>query len=783
MRNRIVFLITLSSLICYSVIKSQSISWQHILGGGGEGGGIRSYDIGKDGSYYLTGDALYFMDLSSVITDMPNSNRNFFIAKLDKNYKLLKQIILPTKGDEIHYISDEVIWIVGYNYSSVKLFDKEFKKGMFVLKLNSELDLVSSFSIDYSNDGSNYLIGDKLHITSSTDITLTIDSVTLTPTNGALNFCLELDADMKVSNIKIIPRVYDRIFSDNNDNTFHYGAFKLEAGKKLIIENQSFWTKELNGNFLAKVNKTNEVIWIKEFYGFEPTGLITKQDGSIIISGVGSARTVYLDNVLIQSPTLSNNPFIILSEIKSDGTLSPIEKIYSQYGGANNPRLIQNEDYIFLTCNFSGSVSVLNKTYHSPNGLSALLISFNNNGKPLNSIGFITQSTPFINYPMISFTQSKIKSLKELLLLYNTTGNFVSGNIEFNSKYKVNYGFIGINISTHSISVNALPVNSGQIIGTGNYIVGQVASLNALPSPGYIFKNWVENNSVLSVNPLLSLTVDNNRALEAIFLQRFNISVSVNPLNSGSVTGGGTYSNDEFAKIKAIPNSGYKFIGWYENNTLFSTLPEIEFKVNSNRSIYAHFELIPRLQISPLFVTVPFSAGNSTIEVSNVTGGTMSWTATSNVSWIIIASGSSGTNNGKVNFNYLSNAGDARVGKIIIKSIGAYDSPIDFEVRQDKFVSVEKYSDLIPIENALKQNYPNPFNPSTNIQFDIAKESFVMIRVYDVLGNELETLVNQNLPPANYSIKFDATKYNNGIYFYKLDADGFSQTRKMILLK
>lgn len=96
----------------------------------------------------------------------------------------------------------------------------------------------------------------------------------------------------------------------------------------------------------------------------------------------------------------------------------------------------------------------------------------------------------------------------------------------------------------------------------------------------------------------------------------------------------------------------------------------------------------------------------------------------------------------------------------------------------------------IPSEFALKQNYPNPFNPETIINFDISRSSFVTLKVYDVLGKELNVIVNENLPAGRYSKSFDASKLSSGIYFYTLKArqngsltGDYSETRKMILLK
>ena len=92
-------------------------------------------------------------------------------------------------------------------------------------------------------------------------------------------------------------------------------------------------------------------------------------------------------------------------------------------------------------------------------------------------------------------------------------------------------------------------------------------------------------------------------------------------------------------------------------------------------------------------------------------------------------------------------------------------------------------STVIPDKFSLEQNYPNPFNPVTNLEFGISDLGFVSLKVYDVLGKELKILVNEIRQPGNYKIEFDGSNLTSGIYFYTLNADGYSETKRMILLK
>jgi hypothetical protein len=98
-------------------------------------------------------------------------------------------------------------------------------------------------------------------------------------------------------------------------------------------------------------------------------------------------------------------------------------------------------------------------------------------------------------------------------------------------------------------------------------------------------------------------------------------------------------------------------------------------------------------------------------------------------------------------------------------------------------VGINTISSQIPDKFLLHQNYPNPFNPSSTIRYEIPKNSFVKLVVYDMLGRELEILVMEKQSPGIYEATFNASRYSSGIYYYKLTTEVFNETKKMILLK
>lgn len=97
--------------------------------------------------------------------------------------------------------------------------------------------------------------------------------------------------------------------------------------------------------------------------------------------------------------------------------------------------------------------------------------------------------------------------------------------------------------------------------------------------------------------------------------------------------------------------------------------------------------------------------------------------------------------------------------------------------------SVEVFDGKLPEAYKLFQNNPNPFNPSTTIKFSIPNSQFITLKVYDILGREVATLVNEEKIPGNYEVKFNGSNLSSGVYFYKLQSGSFSDTKKFILMK
>jgi hypothetical protein len=143
-----------------------------------------------------------------------------------------------------------------------------------------------------------------------------------------------------------------------------------------------------------------------------------------------------------------------------------------------------------------------------------------------------------------------------------------------------------------------------------------------------------------------------------------------------------------------------------------------------------------------------------------------------------------GTTTEKKNYIYYDNLTEVNTDKIAyrLKQVN-FNGTFTFS----NVVYVEK---VVPIDFSLSQNFPNPFNPTTNFEFrlpagkaGVSGFGLVTLKIYDVLGNEITTMVNEEKEPGEYKVHFDASHLPSGVYYYQLSAGSFSETKKMILLR
>lgn len=190
--------------------------------------------------------------------------------------------------------------------------------------------------------------------------------------------------------------------------------------------------------------------------------------------------------------------------------------------------------------------------------------------------------------------------------------------------------------------------------------------------------------------------------------------------------------------------------------------------------------------------------GGTSFSLVNVGGGVtaycnMKWVLGTNVCYLTSDQGPSGcalkSTNGGANWTIMTTAGcndithmDLVYTSGVVYAYAVNDSGNVIKL-VDNLVGVNNGNANIPSEYKLEQNYPNPFNPATTINYSLPKASYVTLKVYDVLGNEVMAVVNEYKTAGSYSTSVDGTNLSSGVYFYRLEAGNYTDTKKMTLLK
>jgi hypothetical protein len=171
------------------------------------------------------------------------------------------------------------------------------------------------------------------------------------------------------------------------------------------------------------------------------------------------------------------------------------------------------------------------------------------------------------------------------------------------------------------------------------------------------------------------------------------------------------------------------------------------------------------------YVEVSSNNGSTWQTVSACTGVNLTWTQQS----IDITDYVNASTQLKIRFRLFSDAGQT--------SNGWWVDDINLTNYCINPSGIRNLNNDIPKTFALEQNYPNPFNPSTHIKFQLPRAEFVTITIFDMLGKKVETLVSERKNAGYYDVSFDGTSLASGMYFYKIEAGNFTDTKKMILIK
>jgi len=152
-------------------------------------------------------------------------------------------------------------------------------------------------------------------------------------------------------------------------------------------------------------------------------------------------------------------------------------------------------------------------------------------------------------------------------------------------------------LNSYQVTATVSPINSGTVTGTGTYNYGETVTLVVSTAAGYHFINWTESGNVVSTSVTYQFTATSDRSLVANFaLNSYQVTATVNPTNSGTVTGIGTYNYGEAVTLTAVPNTDYAFTNWTESGSEVSTNASYTFTVTSDRALVANFEFQTSVQ-------------------------------------------------------------------------------------------------------------------------------------------------------------------------------------------
>jgi minor extracellular serine protease Vpr len=406
-----------------------------------------------------------------------------------------------------------------------------------------------------------------------------------TSTDGTYNFTLQ-DSDPLYSDEVIVsvsvehsnphngkPHVYiwfDNTDQDESGDIFDYIMLEVngtntsfDAWTKGVFSDLGYLSPLINGNTNSTISEN-------------------KNGNSIITVGAYTSKNEYTD---FQGNTHNVGFYTEVGEIAPFSSLGPTAD------GRTKPDITAPGNVII------SSVNSFDANYTSTN---PEVVANVNNGTDY--WWFASMQGTSMASPMVTgivalwleanptLTPAEIKQLMQNNAWTDSYTGSVPNNTWGNGKIDAHETIKAIEQQTYNISISVSPINSGTTTGSGTYTNSGTANLTATPETGYDFINWTDDGTEVSTNTNYSFTVYGNRTLTANFeIQSFDISASVNPANSGTISGTGNFNYGQTANLTATPQSGYVFVDWTENGTQVSTNINFSFTVTENRTLVANF--------------------------------------------------------------------------------------------------------------------------------------------------------------------------------------------------
>lgn len=375
---------------------------------------------------------------------------------------------------------------------------------------------------------------------------------------------------------------------------------------------------------------------------------------------------------------------------------------------------------------------------------------------------------------------------KYLVLKYDPAGNLLA---------PFPYLYTGA-LSTTFDQANSIKLDaSGNIYFTGKSGTAGTENFMTIKLNTGAVEQWVKkyNGTQNNEDNALVVMVDNTGSNVYVAGYGFTtgqqqnyITIKYSSANGDSLAAAvynGPASSLDILTSAAIDNSGNIYVTGF-SSAIGTELDFTTIKYNANLSQQWIARTASSDNERPTCLSVDMNSGFVYVTGSVVTGGisdyqTVAYKNDGSLFWHKTETGTAGQN------DYASFVVAADSQRVFVTGSANFSATgiAYYTLRYSSCTGIEPISSILPAKFSLEQNYPNPFNPSTSIRFDIPKASFVKITVYDIAGRELEVLAAEQVRAGQYEVKWNASSYASGVYFYSIATNDFVQTKKMILTK
>ncbi|MBS1493587.1 MAG: SBBP repeat-containing protein [Bacteroidetes bacterium] len=497
-------------------------------------------------------------------------------------------------------------------------------------------------------------------------------------------------------------------------------AMKTDNAGNIYITGATYFTQFSPDYVTIKYNSAGVQQWTATYNG---PGNFNDEPSSIAIDLAG--------NVYVTGGSYGNNSNYDYATIKYNS--SGVEQWVARYNGSGN----NIDEATSIAVDNSGSVYVTGWSRGSNSNDDYVTIKYNSSG--------VQQWVALYNGPANSSDQASSLIVDQSGNIYVTGGSVTSGKF----------------VDCVTIKYNSAGVQQWRAVYDGAVNQPETGKFVGLDIAGNVY---VTGSSFDTTTGPDILTIKYNSSGIEQWVRKYNRTGNMIDEAAGMVVDGlgNTYitgnSVDDYITLKYNSAGVQQWASFYNGTGNF---------IDEAKSIATD-------KIGNVYVT-----GESLLTGSTSEFATLKYNSNGTQQWIKKYSGTG------MFFNRVPILSADTSGNVVISGIsnGINNSSYYTTIKYSQFVGISPVSSNLPSGFSLSQNYPNPFNPSTKINFSLPFKTLVKLSVFNSLGKEVSSLVNENLPAGNYEYQFNAENYPSGIFFYKLETESFTETRKMILLK